>query len=184
MTPAVRIVDRLLTGVVAVLLLGGAAWTIGYGADNRLARDAAARIDADFIGRLPEWPWWTTVSTAVGVVVVLVGAWWVLLHFRPRAVRAVTTGIGSVDLDRLADTAAADLGRHPAVQSAKAITRTEGGKSIVRITVGVAALTSSEQLRRLARRCGAEVLRAAGDDVEFQLLVKRVSAREVRSALT
>ena len=42
MSTSLRVFDRVLTGLLAVLILTGAAWVIGYGADVAVARDTAA----------------------------------------------------------------------------------------------------------------------------------------------
>lgn len=185
MRPGLRMTDRLITFVVAVVLLAGAAWIIGYGLDSAFARQAAARIDVAALGRAPEWPWWSAALGIGGVIAILTGGWLVLLHLRPRSVRAVDTEhAGAVDLTRIADAAAGDIGRHPGVQSAKATTRVASGSPIVRITVGVAPTTSAAQLRRYARHCADDVRRAADADVEFQLLAHPVSADKVRPRVT
>jgi hypothetical protein len=184
MTPFLRIVDRLATATAAVLLLGGAALAIGYGSNAMFARDIAAGIDVRAIGRAPDTSWWTPALWVAGVAVVLLGAWMLLLRVRPRSVRTVdATEAGAVDLTRLAEAAAADLGRHPAVQSARSVTRTVAGRPTARIAIGVAPSLSTAQIRGLARQCGADVRRAAGPDVQFQLLVNRVPADKARPAV-
>lgn len=184
MTPTLRFVDRMLTGLVALLLMGGAAWIIGYAVDYGPAREAAGRIDTAAIAALPNAAWWPVAEAAAGVVFVLGGAWWVLAHLRSPSVRTVPAGLGAVDLARLADAAAEDLGRHPEVQSAKAATVTVRRQPVARITVGVRSGASAELITRLARRCGADIRRAAGADIQFQLLVKPVPADKARRALT
>lgn len=176
MSTTLRVFDRLLTALVAIVLLAGAALVIGYGVHAPMARDAATRIDAEAFGRAPDWPWWSLALGAAGVVAVLVGAWLLLLHLRPKSVRAVSTEhVGAVDLARLADAAAADLAKHPAVQSAKAATRTAAGRPVVRISAQVPATTTPALIRALSLRCADDVRRAADADVEFQLLVKRAA---------
>lgn len=184
MTPTLRFIDRFLTGLVGLLLVGGAAWIIGYAVHYRPARQAAGRVDTAAVAALPNASWWPIAEAAVGVALILAGAWWVLAHLRSSSVRTIPTGLGAVDLTRLADAAAEDLGRHPDVQSAKAVTATVRRQPVVRITVGVTTGTSAELIRRLARRCGADIRRAAGADVQFQLLIKPVSADKARRSLT
>lgn len=183
MTPTLRATDRLLTAVLALLLLGGGIWALGYGSGNRLARTAAARVDAPALGGVTGWSWWPAASATAGVIVILLGAWLVLLHLRSRAVHSLPRGGGVIDVAQLADAAAQDLGGHPAVQSAKATTHTHRGRAVVRITVGVTPDTGSETIHRLARHCGAEVRRAAGHDIAFQLLVETARPARVRRAV-
>ncbi|PQP53865.1 hypothetical protein C6A88_02900, partial [Mycolicibacterium austroafricanum] len=91
MTPFLRVTDRLLTAVAALLLLAGSAWVIGYGLDVAFAREAAARIDAASLGRAPDWAWWSLALGVGGAIAVLIGLWLLLLHLRPRSVRAMDT---------------------------------------------------------------------------------------------
>ncbi|GAS88352.1 hypothetical protein [Mycolicibacterium brisbanense] len=184
MTPTLRVVDRLLTGLVAAMLLGGSVWLIGYGANVAAAHRAAERLDPGAIGAVGDWHWWPTVLGAAGVVAVLLGTWLVLLHLRPRTVRSLQTSSGAVDLARIAQAAAEDLGRHPAVQFSKGVTRAEGGRPIVRVSVGVAPSTPSAEIRRLARRVGADVRSAAAGDVDVQVVIAPVAAHKVRSQVT
>lgn len=174
MTPLVRVTDRLLTALLATVLLGGGIWAIAYGSHERHAWAVAARVDAQAIGRVTEWPWWTVVSATAGALVALLGAWVVLLHLRSRAAHALPADGGAIDVARLADAAAQDVGRHPAIQRAKATTFTHRGRPVVRITVGVTPDTTSETIRRVARHCRADVRHAAGCDIAFQLLVEPV----------
>lgn len=184
MTPMLRVVDRVVTFASAVVLLAGSGWAICYGLGIAFARQGAARIDLTAVGQAPEWHWWTAALGTGGAAAVLIGAWLVLLHLRPRSVRAIDTEhIGAVDLARVADAAAEDIARHPDVQSAKAVTRTVSGRPTVRITAGIAATASAAQVRRLARHCGDDVRRAADADVEFQLLVRPVPADRVKPSL-
>lgn len=181
MTPSMRVTDRVITAAFALLVLAGSALVIGYGLDVTFAREVAARIDVAAVGRAAEWPWWSLSLGAGGAVAVLIGAWLVLMHLRPRSVRAMDTAhVGAVDLARVADAAAEDLARHPAVQSAKAATRTANGRPTVRITTDVPPTTTPAQVRRLARHCAEDVRRAADTEIEFQLLVRPVPADKVK----
>ncbi|MGN7781714.1 hypothetical protein ACTJJE_19660 [Mycolicibacterium sp. 22603] len=176
MSTSLRVFDRVLTALVALLILAGAAWVIGYGADVAVARDAAARIDPTSLGRATEWQLWQPALGAGGAVLLVVGAWLILVHLRPRSVRAVSTAhVGAVDLARLADAAAADLGNHPAVSSAKAATRTVSGRPVARITAQFPVTTDLNRIRQLAHRCADDLRRAADTELEFQLLAERTS---------
>ncbi|MCV7288439.1 hypothetical protein H7J87_24240 [Mycolicibacterium wolinskyi] len=181
MTTVVRVADRLVTFFAAAALLVAGAWLIGYRTNVPVAREASALLDADAFASAPQWPWWPAALGVGGVVAALLGLWLVLLHVRPRSIRTVTGAAGAVDLDRLADAVADDLGRHPAVQRAKAVTRTERGRPVMRITAEVASHTPAEDVHRLARRCRADARRAAGTDFEFQLLIKQVRPEQTRS---
>lgn len=185
MTSFMRVADRLVTALFALVLLAGSAAVIAYGLHVGAARDTAARIDVDAAARAPEWSGWSVALGGGGVLAVLLGAWFLLMHLRPRSVRAVTTGrVGSVDLARLADAAAEDLAKHPAVHTAKGSTRTVGGQPTVRIIAEIPPATTPAAVRLLARHCAADLQRAADADVTFQLLVKPVSTDQVRPRVT
>lgn len=184
MTTLVRVLDRLVTAVVALVLLLAGTWLIGYRRGLPLAREAATRLDPAAFTRVPDSAWWPAALAAGGLVAVLLGLWLMLMHLRPRAVRTVAGAAGTVDFYRLADAAAGDLSRHPSVQHAKAATRTERGRPVMRITAGLAEHTPTDEVRRLARRIEADVRRAAGYDFEFQLLVKQVRPDKVRPQVT
>lgn len=180
MTSAVRMMDRLVTAVVAVALLVTGGWLIGYRVNLPVARESADRLQPGLLTHTSEWPWWPAVLGGAGVIAVVLGLWILLLHLRPAAVRTVDGDAGAVNLDRIADAVAADVGRHPVVQGAKARTRIDLGRPVMRITVRVAPDTPAAEVRRLARRCAADAQRAAGTDFEFQLLVEYVRPEKVR----
>ncbi|MFD6197035.1 hypothetical protein ACFWE3_10060 [Mycobacteriaceae bacterium NPDC060252] len=180
MTRTTQFIDRLLTALLGIVLLTSAVWLIGYGTDTRLARQAAAAVDSQAPARALEWPWLSGVLAGSGVAAVLVGLWLLLVHLRPTSVRTLGDTDGEVDLSRLADAAADDLTRHPSVQNARAVTLREKGRPVVRVTMGVSPHTSTTEIRRLARQCGADIRRAANNDLDFQLLVKDVSEDKVR----
>ncbi|TVX95172.1 hypothetical protein FPV58_28790 [Mycolicibacterium porcinum] len=180
MTSVVRVMDRLVTAVVALVLLAAGGWLIAYRLDLRVARVSAERLQPGVLTRTSEWAWWPAVLGGAGVVAVVLGLWLLLLHLRPTAVRTVDGDAGAVNLDRIADAVAADVGRHPVVQGAKASTRIERGRPVMCITVQVSQDTPTAEVRRLARRCAADAQRAAGAGFEFQLLVKHVRPEKMR----
>lgn len=177
MTSVVRMVDRLVTAGVALALLVAGGWLIGYRVNLRAARESAERVQPVVLTHTAEWPWWPAAVGGAGVTAVLLGLWLLLLHLRPAGVGG---DAGTANLDRIADAVAGDVGRHPAVQGAKARTRIERGRPVMRVTVEVAPDTPTAEVRRLARRCAADARRAAGADFEFQLLVEQVRPEKVR----
>ncbi|MGV9796474.1 hypothetical protein ACWDTP_00285 [Mycobacterium sp. NPDC003449] len=179
MTSTLRFLDRLLTALLGIALLAGAVWLIGYGINMRQVRDGAARLDPRTLAQAPDWSWWPWALGLAGVLVLLIGVWLLLAHVRPTAVRTLAAGDGKIDLDRLAATAADDLGRHTAVERARATTRFEGGRPVVRIALRVAPGTPPTLIRQFARRCGEDLRRASGADVDVQLLVDEMRQERV-----
>jgi len=179
-TRTTQFIDRLLTALLGVVLLTGAVWLIGYGTDARLARRAAAAVDPQAPARALESPWLPAVLAGAGVATVLIGLWLLLVHLRPTSVHSLGDSDSQVDLSKLADAAADDLARHPAVQSARAMTLRDKGRPVVRVTVGVSPHTPTTEIRRLARRCGADLRYAANSDLDFQLVVKDIAPEKLR----
>ena len=179
MTPVARGIDRVVTAAVALVLLAAGGWAIAYRVNLRVARDWAAHIQPQALPRATEWSWWAVALGGASIVATLLGVWLLLLHLRVPKARNVSGESGAVDLDRIAQAIAEVVERHPALQSAKASTRIERGRPVMRITAQLTPHTSAAEVHRLARGCANDARRAAGADFEFQLLVR--SARPEQS---
>lgn len=187
MKPSTRVIDRLVAGLVGLVLLGGGLWALGTRLGQRTATDATERVSTATIVRLPDEPWWPPVVGAAGVLLILLTLWLLARHLRTSGARTVVTeGGGTVDLGRVADAVAADLERNPLIRRARASTAVEKGRPIIRITVGITPTASVEELSALAAAARREVIAATNPDVGLQLLVndrrggtrRGVSARE------
>ncbi|WP_193560266.1 alkaline shock response membrane anchor protein AmaP [Tsukamurella sputi] len=172
MKPSTRVIDRLVAGLVGLVLLAGGLWALGYRLGQRTATDATHRVSTETVTRLPDEPWWPPVIGAAGVVLILGTLWLLVRHLRSASTRTVPTeGGGTVDLGRVADAAAADVARSPLIRRARPSTVVEKGRPIIRIAVGVSPDASVEELSALAAAARREVTAATNPDVGFQLLV-------------
>lgn len=172
MKGSTRVIDRIIAGVVGLLLLAGGLWALGNRLGQKVATDATGRVSVPTIVRLPDEPWWPAVTGAAGVVLVLGALWLLVRHLRSTTARtALTPGGGTVDLGRVADAVAEDLGRSPLVRRARATTRVEKGRPIVRVALAVTPDAPVDELTALAAAARDEVAAAAGPEVALQVLV-------------
>lgn len=172
MKTSTRVIDRLVAGLVGIVLLGGGLWALGYRLGQHTATDATRRVSTATITRLPDEPWWPAVIGAAGVVLILGTLWLLVRHLRSASTRTVPTdGGGTVDLGRVGDAVAADLSRSPLIRRARPSTVVEKGRPIVRMAVSVVPDASVEDLTALASAARREVTAATNPDVGFQILV-------------
>lgn len=172
MKGSTRVIDRIVVGLVGFVLLGGGLWALGDHLGQRNAADAADRVSVPTIVRLPDQPWWPAVTGAAGVILVLVALWLLVRHLRSSSSRTASTpGDGTVDLGRVADAVAADLGRSPLVRRARPSTVVEKGRPIIRVAIAIAPGAPVDELSDLAAAAGRDVAAATGPDVAFQVLV-------------
>ncbi len=172
MKPSTRVIDRIVSGLVGLVLLGGGLWALGDRLGQRIASDAAQRVSTSTIAGLPDQSWWRPVVGAVGVLLIIGALWLLVRHLhRPAARTVAIPGGGTVDLGRVADAVAADLGRSPLIHRARASTRVEKGGPVIRVAVGVSPDASVEDLSALAAAARHEVASATGPDVDLQILV-------------
>ncbi|KXP01768.1 alkaline shock response membrane anchor protein AmaP [Tsukamurella tyrosinosolvens] len=172
MKGSTRVIDRILAGLVGLVLLGGGLWALGDRLGQRTAADAADRVSVPTIVHLPDQPWWPAVTGAAGAVLVLVALWLLVRHLRSSASRtAHTPGDGTVDLGRVADAVAADLGRSPLIRRARPSTVIEKGRPVIRVAVAISPGAPVDELTALAAAARHDVVAATGPDVAFQVLV-------------
>ncbi|KXP10427.1 hypothetical protein [Tsukamurella pseudospumae] len=172
MKPSTRVIDRLVAGLIGLVLLGGGLWALGYRLGQRTATDATHRVSTATITRLPDEPWWPAVIGAAGVVLILGTLWLLVRHLRSASTRMIRTeGGGTVDLGRVAEAVASDLSRSPLIRRARPSTAVDRGRPIIRIAVSVVPEASVEDLSALALAARREVAAATNPDVGFQVLV-------------
>jgi hypothetical protein len=115
-------VDRLGTLVLGLLLL---AIGVGFLAWAVVQTDNATVLTAPGLVTAAASDWWPWATAAAGVVLVLLGMRWLLSRGPAERPQPLTlpgsdrTGTLTADLKSLASAAADQLGRHPAVRSAK-----------------------------------------------------------------
>jgi hypothetical protein len=178
-TPTIRVVDRLLTGLLGLILLIGGLWLLGYAAGLRFLVRATHHLSPRALAGLPERGWWHLGLGVVAAVLVLGCLGLLLAHLRRGRVRRIGEGAGTVDLHQVARAAADDLAAHPSVHRATAHTAMVAGRPAVTLRAQMVPGTTVTELRRLVRRYGDDVRAAAGIDLDFQLVAEpaNVTAR-------
>lgn len=172
MRPTTRVLDRVITGFVGLLLLAGGGWALAYRLGQRQVTDANRRISTKTIDDLPNQPWWPAVVGVTGAILVLVALWLLVRHLRSAASRTVVTdGGGTVELNRVADAVAADLTRNPLIRRARTATLVEKGRPLIRVSVTVPPEASVDELSALAVAARREVRAATNPEVGLQILV-------------
>ncbi len=172
MKPSTRVIDRVIAGLVGLVLLGAGLWALGYRLGQRTATDAGHRVSTAKIVDLPDQRWWPAVTGAAGVLLVLGSLWLLLRHVRiTGSTTVLTDGGGTVDLGRIADAVAADLGRSPLIRRARAATAIANGRPVIRVSASAAPGAGTEDLAALAAAARDEVAAATNPDVDLQVLV-------------
>ncbi|GAB3130739.1 hypothetical protein GCM10027289_15980 [Tsukamurella serpentis] len=172
MKTSTRVLDRLVVALIGIVLLGGGLWALGTRIGERYTTDATRRVSVEKITRLPDEPWWPTVTAIAGVLLILGALWLLIRHLhRPASRTLVTEGGGTVELGRVADAVTADLAESPLLQRARSSTVVDRGRPIIRVSAKVAPGVSADELAVLASAAGREVTAATNSEVGFQLLV-------------
>lgn len=172
---AVRL-DRTLTLVVGLLLLGGgvalAFWWAGV-----LAPDT----DTLAVGGADSWAsagWWVWALALVGVLLVVAGLSWLASHLRRVGIRSVSLPGSGEDgrlrlrLAALADAVAAAAESRLATESASGSVGSGPDAGVVEVTVTARHDASLTELRRDLAAVDAEVATATGGAVPVRYLVR------------
>lgn len=178
---SVHLVDRLLAVLLALMLLGAGALGLWWWSGR------APRLPpvADRLGDLVATTWWPWASVAVGLVLVCLGARWVLVHL-------VTSGIDGLRLDGsdgtgtlvvessgICGAAAAAFASTPDVHSARGGLTRDRGQLVARVRAVVDARADLADLAARADTVSAELSRALGRPdlrCRFELRVARRSS--------
>lgn len=172
MKSSTRAIDRLITAIVGLLLLGGGGWLLAYRLGETHVVSATHRIDPHKIAGVPDYEWWPAAVGGIGVLLILLSLWLLLRHLHGSRATIVTTPTGgAVDLGKVADAVADELGRSELIERARATTVRHKGKSAIRVRATAAPDASITQLRDLTRLAQLEVKRASSQEVRLQMLV-------------
>ena len=133
-----RVVVLLLGLVLIVLGVAVVGWQVGFLADVWPSVPDSAQVDSTQVTDNANFE---TIALVAGVVLVLIGLWWLLAHLPRRGVGPLRLPSGAVPgvltvLPRpAADTAAEILADEPGVLSARAAVLTERKQRVVRLRV-------------------------------------------------
>jgi hypothetical protein len=168
---AVVALDRLLA-----LILGTALFALGLGAiawQTDSLSWAQPRLTAAWLVTATEqrW-WWPWVTGAGGVVLVVLGLWWLTAHVPRRRLGEIrlpgsgAEGILRVNTDAVALAAGESLGAADCVRSASGRAMVDRGRPTIVITATVDPLADLTLLGAAATQVQAEIARAL-DGVEM-----------------
>jgi hypothetical protein len=156
--------DRIATLLLAALLIGGGLaaldwryrWVLSY--PDRTSTRAPLQLTTA--------GWWPWAAGAVGVVLILLGLWWLLAHLRRgieptlRLPATDPTGRITADLASLADAAADDFQSRAPVDHVRGTARRIGSDHVIEIRAHVDPRADGDSITRAARSVTGDVERA------------------------
>lgn len=177
MTRTVRGVDRVLTALVGLVLI--AAALIVLDAKYQVVSGAPTSLSTGPVSGWTVTGWWPWAVGAAGVVLVLLGLWWLLSHARHTgdSTRALdgsdATGRLQVDLSSVASAAGKAFESSAPVTGVRASTPQLGRQQMIVLTGHVEPRAHGESLVGAARAVRSDVQAAFGDDVEPRFVLDR-----------
>jgi len=182
--------DRIATFVVALVLLavGVAALLWGAGQLARLWASAPDQVTTSAVSDVYGYPWWRAVSIAAGVVLTLLGLWWLAAHL-PRThvapLRLPGSGAGgrsSVDGSAAVSTAMEVLAEVPGVRSASGRLKQTRGQVVAEMAVTAGPSTDLSALSASIDAVSADLAQVLSrEDVRSRVRV-RIARRDQASA--
>lgn len=181
MTRKTLLLDRLMTLVLALALLVGAAAAFWWYSGRSTW---TTKLDVTPVRDLSENAWWPWATAVVGVVLVLVGLRWIAAHLRRQGVGQLHLA-GSGEAGRLdavagkvAGAAADAFSDTLGVRSARGTVVRDRGQLVARIHAVIEPESDLRLLAQSADRVSAQLAQALGrDDVRcsVQLRVGRLA---------
>jgi hypothetical protein len=183
MNPRTSTFDRILTILLALVLLLGGVWLAAWALERLPAGWwSPTRFTVGLGEAVTGTAWWPWALLLGGVLVALIGLLWLGSHFRANGVGALAlpgadrTGRLIMDASALASGAANALTRHPGVSSASGRLVEEKKRVVLALTVTV---SPQADLRAVVRACddvAAHVLSSSGrQDLACRVRVKVAS---------
>lgn len=178
----VIVLDRVAAAVTGVLLVGAGllalAWCTGQVLDLPDTIDAAAALDVTAAS------WWPWALAGAGIVLLLLGARWLVAHLQSQTVSRLTLpGSGPAgrlvaDARPVAKAAAEAFGSTQGVRSSRATITHDRGQMIARLRATVEHDADLGDVARAADRVSAELRGVLDrDDLRCQVRLK-VSSRK------
>jgi len=154
-------IDRVISLVVGAALialgLGAILWQL-----DRLSW-ASRTLTAPWLVNATEQPWWPWATGGAGVVLVLLGLWWLLSHLPRRRLGEIRLpgsgpeGILRLNTDAIASAAGKSLGATDGVRSASGRALVDRGRPTIVLTATVDPMTDLQQVTAAAERVQEEV---------------------------
>lgn len=162
------VTDRLagvIAGVLLVLLgLVLIDWHTGW-----VLTSYPSELDTARVSDIVATSWWPWVAAAVGLLLGLLGLWWLLTHLRRDAVGDVRlresdpTGRVEIDLDSVADAAAARFSELAPVSASSGSTTVLSQRRVVVIDARLETGADVDAVVAAAEQCAGEVDQAFPD---------------------
>lgn len=181
-------IDRLATLVLALLLMAAGAlgvwWWTG---ESPLSQRVATSPTQDMVA-MSWWPW---ASGAAGVLLILLGLWWLLAHLRRRTVKQLSLeGTGSagkfgVDGSKVAGAAADAFADTLGVRSAKGTVDRDRGQLVAHLIAVIEPEADLAEVARHADLVSAQLGEVLGRDdvrcgIELTVATRGKSLARVR----
>ncbi|WP_265442493.1 hypothetical protein [Flexivirga meconopsidis] len=185
--------DRFATGFVGLVLIAGGLLLIDW-KQHIVRSDYPRRLQ---LGRLVEWShsdWWPWATAAAGVVLALLGLYWLLAHLRRARVRSFTvpatgdgkgTGMLTVEAGPLESVVAQELIDHGPVTGANAKTVNSRRGRMELVTAPLDDRATGDTVRASYERLAGQIVDAfPGTGLQTRLVLdKPRRTRGRRSAL-
>ena len=187
MSPRVRVLDRLSTALVGLLLVAGGLLVLEWRYDLLLG--LGRRLDLTSVQDVLGSDWWPWAFAVGGVLLGLVGLRWLLAHVATPSGTVVRTvnddehGASIIDLSSLATATAARFADLAPVVSSGGSYRRIDGQHVVEVRAAVDDRTSAGLLAEAVSTVDAD-LRAAFNDGAAHLRVLLGSPSRLPNAMT
>lgn len=176
MSRRVRVLDR-----TTVLLAGAGLVALGVvGLDWRYAwfLDRPDRVDSAATADVVTTSWWPWAAAGAGVVLGLLGLWWLLAHLRRpgpgsrRLAGSDATGLLEADLRSVASACADRFATQAPVVGVRGRTRTLGSRTVVLLTGQVDAYADPAAVTDAVAQCTADLAAAfPGEDLTCRVVL-------------
>lgn len=177
-----NVIDRLVVGVVGLILLGGGVVALLWWQEVPVVVDEIDQINDYEIYTAPDESWWPWAMLVATVVLAVAGLWLVLANLRPNRFRSVVVGSATgvvggqraVSVPDVGKAAAKSLERHPQITSTQTRSFVEGTTPTLELTVTADPAAEGRELVELLRAVRHQLQRSlAGADVSVQVLLHR-----------
>lgn len=160
--------DRVVSGVVGLALLALGLYLLDW--RFGVVGSYAEEVRTDAAGSVADSGWWPWAFAAAGVLLGLLGLYWLLAHLRrpgPGTLRLSGSGAHGrleADLRSVADTLAGRLESTAPVTGARGTTRSVGSHTLLQVRAQVEPTADARELVAATEALEAEVARAFPQD--------------------
>ena len=171
--------DRLITFLIAVVLIVGGLLAILWRCDISWAKTVFAHAEPRWYQDAPQQTWWDWALAGVTIATFALGLWLLMVNLRPNRLGDVTlagtdpVGALSVSPQQVGNAVVTDLERTPEIRSASAKTTIDRGQRMLRITLKSDPDVPLHRLRSIAADSARQIDAALdGGEVATQFFVE------------